>query len=392
MPSRKVASKPDTDFLIIGAGLSGLSLALALLRNPSTVQKRVLLLDRYVTDFPDRTWCFWEKQSGPFDDLVRKRWDRLEILTGDNQVEVDLEPYSYKMISSRDFRKNALAKLGEAENVTLVSANVISTHEQQDLIEVATSSSTYSAPLVFDSRLDTQTLKSYTGLNLLQQFRGWYIETSEPAFDPDVARIMDFRASQDDAVAFFYVLPLSETHALIEYTLFTREAKDDQVFDEALKEYIARTIPGSGYRIVSDEEGIIPMTDYPFRQASPRIHPIGTAGGCTKPSSGYTFTFVQQQTAAIIAQLNEGELPQLKNSRQPGRFLFYDRVLLRILTRYPERGAGIFYRLFDRNNVADVLAFLDNSSSAITEMNLFRTLPIGLFARTAIRELLPRRH
>ena len=49
------------------------------------------------------------------------------------------------------------------------------------------------------------------------------------------------------------------------------------------------------YKIIENEFGVIPMTCYPFeRKNTSKILNIGTSGGWTKPSSGYTFKFIEK--------------------------------------------------------------------------------------------------
>lgn len=388
MPKETPPSEPVTyDITIIGAGLAGLSLTAALLRNPATSHKRILLIDNSPEGYAPRTWCFWERENGPWQHLIEKDWPIAEFFEGKGHLLKDLSPYRYKMISSERFREHVWQEIRNAKNVVFVKADVQHCAEKGACVHVHTDGGSFCSNLLFDSRFDIDALKTYEGHVLLQQFVGHYIETTDPVFDVDTARLMDFRAPQQGAVAFYYVLPLSAHRALVEYTLFTKEAVASTEFENRLHTYLNEHFGHSHYRITSSEEGIIPMTDYPFAQGSKRIIPIGTAGGCSKASSGYTFTFVQQQTAHIIGQLNAGRAPLPYPAIQPARFRYYDSILLRLISRYPERGAGIFFSLFAQNPAADVLRFLDNTSNLAQEFHIFRKLPIALFTRMAWREL-----
>ena len=51
---------------------------------------------------------------------------------------------------------------------------------------------------------------------LWQHFKGWVIETEQPAFDPDLPTMFDFRTPQDGAMRFMYILPSSKHKALCE--------------------------------------------------------------------------------------------------------------------------------------------------------------------------------
>ena len=52
------------DFIIAGAGCAGLSLLYRILQEPALQNKSVLIIDKDTKNSNDRTWCFWEKNSG----------------------------------------------------------------------------------------------------------------------------------------------------------------------------------------------------------------------------------------------------------------------------------------------------------------------------------------
>ena len=94
-------------------------------------------------------------------------------------------------------------------------------------------------------------------------------------------------------------------------------------------------------QILEKEEGIIPMTCYPFeKQNNSRLLFIGTAGGWTKASSGYTFKNIINKTVLLIEFLKkENDLIKFNNK---SRFKFYDLVLIDVLFNYNHLGHKIF--------------------------------------------------
>jgi len=375
------------DLAIVGAGLSGLMLTRALLENPATANKRILLLDKSFTDCPPKTWCFWEKGFGPHQSFVEKEWQTAEFFEGARKLTINLQPYKYKMINGQRFCEEMVEWIAPHGNVTMRQASVESVHAMRDDVSVKTSRDHYTAPMVFDSRYDWPALEKHNGLVLYQQFVGWFIDSETPVFNPHVARLMDFRVEQKDAVAFCYLLPLDAHNALVEYTLFTSKLQPEQLFETALTAYLDTNFRGARLHVKSREKGVIPMTDLAPVQPHPGVIPIGMAGGCTKPSSGYTFHFARQHTNEIIAALNAGQTPA--PFRPPSkRFDFYDRVFLRVLRQHPERGARILFDLFSRNLPEKVLDFMGNGSSLHHEIAIFARMPWSLFLRAAVLELL----
>lgn len=376
--------RSDFDYIIIGAGLSGLSLVLEILNSPVVASKSILILEKSLKNYPNRTWCFWEESGvNTFQHLVHCQWNKAEFILNDRTHVSELSPFNYKMIRSETFRDYAFKKIRNSSNVKLLEADIDSISRLDSKMEVQSSSGKFSADLVFDSRFDINILNSYNGHVFYQQFTGWFIETEKPVFDPEKARLMDFRASQRDEVAFFYVLPEAANKALVEFTLFTQKPRPQNYFKEALKTYISQNF-NTGYHIQNWEYGNIPMTDFPFYPNKNGVIPIGTAGGCSKTSTGYTFTFIQKQVKNIVSSLSEGKVYQMEDR---GRFNLYDRILLNILNSYPEKGADIFFTMFEKNPAEKVLRFLNNESTIPEEINLFSRMPIGLFSKAAVKEL-----
>jgi lycopene beta-cyclase len=226
---------------------------------------------------------------------------------------------------------------------------------------------------------------------LLQHFRGWTVRLAEPVLDPEVAVLMDFSVPQPPrGVAFGYVLPDDASTALVEYTLFSRERWESARYDDALHDYVARRWPGVGAEVTGTEEGAIPMTDAVHaRRAGPGVFRLGTAGGATRPSTGYTFAAMQRQAAGVARALLEGREP-LPPRPYPSRHRWMDAVLLRALDRGYVEGADLFVRLFDRNPPERVLRFLDGATSPGEELRLMRSTPTPAMTRATAGDLLAR--
>ncbi|RYF77455.1 MAG: lycopene cyclase, partial [Chitinophagaceae bacterium] len=184
---------------------------------------------------------------------------------------------------------------------------------------------------------------------------------------------MDFRVSQQQGTTFCYVLPLNDKEALIEYTLFTKELLPKEDYDKELRQYIEQILHLTDYEITETEFGVIPMTNYQFERRQNKIINIGTAGGQTKGSSGYTFYFIQQHSKALVERLLKTGKPFV--AKPPSRFHFYDSILLHILQHNTLPGKQIFSTLFQKNKVQDVLTFLNNESNLAQELKIISSLP-----------------
>ena len=373
------------DYIFCGAGCAGLSLLLRLLDEPLFRDKRILLIDPSPKTDNDRTWCFWERSPGFFEPVVHHRWPVAWFYHPRFSRRMELAPYQYKMVRGIDFYRHCFSVIGERPQVTLLREHVTDIGQDGTTACVKTENGQYEAEYVFSSIPPPRPLLKKKEFFLLQHFRGWLIETDRPAFDPAEARFMDFRPGQQHGTTFVYVLPLSSTRALVEYTLFTRDLLRPEQYEAGLKDYIAEYVDGGAYRVLEEETGIIPMTNHRFSPGSGRVVNLGTAGGQTKASSGFTFQFIQKHSEAILKRLRAGKSPVVDTWSR--RFAFYDSVLLHILYHEKLPGDLVFGRLFEKNKPQEILRFLDNESSLAGELKVIASLPTWPFLKAALRQL-----
>ncbi|MEO7310868.1 MAG: lycopene cyclase family protein [Chitinophagaceae bacterium] len=370
------------DYIILGAGCAGLSLAVRLVESGQFADKKILLCDKQPKNLNDRTWCFWEQEPGYFEGIVHHRYDKLWLKHPQGNLDLDIVPYSYKMIRGIDFYNHCFTILHKAPNVTVMYGEVSGIDTNAGI--VSSGDEQYKAEHIFSSVLLQPPQLHTNQYYLLQHFRGWWVETSEDFFNPGEADMMNFNTSQEHGCTFVYVLPVSKRRALVEYTLFTEQELQPEQYDEGLKTFISQQLHLTDYTIHEVEHGVIPMTNIHFPQQEGKVVFIGTAGGQTKASTGYTFRFIQKQSDAIVAALaGSGKLVLPKTA---ARFMFYDSVLLRVLQEGKQSGADVFYRMFFKNKGRNVLRFLDNESSIGEELEIMNSTKKSVFVRAGITE------
>jgi lycopene beta-cyclase len=375
----------DYDYIIAGSGAAGLSLVVEMIRSASFSTSKILIVDRDVKVNNDRTWCFWEKGEGPFEELVHKSWSSLEVFGSSGQkVLQEIAPYKYKLIRGIDFYEHCLRLVKAETNITFLKGHVSELRNEGDSASLAIGGERYSARYIFSSIPVGEPHVSPHIYLLKQHFKGWFIQTGRDVFDERVATLMDFRTGQSQGTTFFYIMPFSRRSALIEYTLFSAELLKDEEYDLALFKYISERLhlTREEFEISSEEFGVIPMTNFKFEKFRGNIIFIGTAGGQTKGSSGYTFRFIQKSSKEIINNLKNGSFPVA--AHQCARHRFYDSVLLNILTGRKMEGADIFFRLFFRSKMQDVFKFLDNETNLLEDLKLISRLPKSTFTKAAL--------
>ncbi|MEM7658249.1 MAG: lycopene cyclase family protein [Bacteroidota bacterium] len=375
----------DYDYIISGAGAAGLSLAYWLINSP-LADKKILLLDKTPKISNDRTWCFWAKQALPFAACKQLSWGTLAVSYQNERHISDIHPYRYYHTRSEDFYAEILALLATRPNVHLKYEDITEWGSDQGQAWVSTTKGTYTSQWLFNS-LPPSLSSSPAIIRQAQHFIGVHLRTKTKAFDPDCVEFMDFRVPQLDAPCFMYVLPFSADEALLEFTVFSAETFDQAIYHREIQRYLREKYEIQDWEPIELEQGYIPMTNQTFeRKESPRVLNIGSRGGLTKPTTGYTFSPIQKDCQAIVASLLAYDTP-FAIAEKPSRYRFYDRLLLTIMDQEPFRIAPIMSRLFQANSFPRILQFLDEKSSFLQEINMLVRLPWAPFLRAILSPL-----
>lgn len=374
------------DFIIAGGGAAGLSLAYHLVQSPLR-ERSILIVDKDAKNQNDRTWCFWTERPTLFDDIVHRSWSQLRIVGENFTTALDLQPFRYQMLRGIDLYRFARRELAAHGRVEFLQGRVERIEDGEDWASVSVGGQSCAGRWVFDSRFKlSEFAPDPARYHALQQhFTGWEIETEAAAFNPRTATFLDFRTPQQKEARFFYVLPFAERHALVEYVVCTATGQSREEQERALGDYLEGVLGIKAFRILAKEGGASPLTDQPFpRRSGRRIMTIGTAGGRIKPSSGFAFWRIQQDSAAIVQSLlrvgHPFDVPP--DSR---RYRLYDSILLQVMYRHGERIKPIFTALFKKNPIQRVLRFLDETASPWEELLLMGSLPPQMFVRPLLR-------
>ena len=375
------------DYIIIGAGASGLLLADAIGRDNYFSGKKVLLLDKDAKSVNDRTWCFWEKGKGQFESILNRTWDKIYFEGKQISKKTDINPYRYKMIRGIDFYNHYLDRIAHYPNIQFKQEEVLDLSETHASVSVKTIKGSYTGKYVFNSIFNYQMATQQSKYPVLQQhFIGWTIKTEHPVFVPDQVTYMDFSVPQKGNTRFMYVLPFSETTALIEYTLFSKDLLRKEEYEQAIKDYISTKFTMETYEILDTEKGSIPMTCYDFREHhTNRVRYIGTAGGWAKPSTGYTLMSTSKKIPKLIGLLKQGE--PLKKLKLKNKFWYYDLLFLDVLYTDNAKGHQIFEDLFKARSPQMVFKFLDEETNIFEDFTYINSCPKAPFINAFFKRL-----
>lgn len=147
-----------------------------------------------------------------------------------------------------------------------------------------------------------------------------------------------------------YVLPTSTTEALLEYTLFSKDLLSKEAYETEIENYIKK-LGITEYEIIEKEQGNIPMTCFPFwKNNSKNIINIGSAGGWSKASTGYTFKNSVKKSKKLVQFLKTES--NFTKFYKINKFWFYDLLLIDILFQTNEYGSSIFSSMFKNRKSA----------------------------------------
>ena len=349
----------EFDYIIIGGGCAGLSLAYELDLHSKLKDKTLAIVEHRDEYKRDKTWSFWKVSPHNFEDCTIKSWDNFTINIPSHLKHVDCKNMPYQTIDSGLFYQKIIDKIKQNTNIYFF----------KNINEVNTENS-----FIFNSVGDTIDNKS----SLWQHFSGIEIETSKDFFDEKIFNLMDFDCDQKNSVHFFYTLPFSKTKALIETTWISdlnNTSLND--YDIQLKGYIEDKLKIKNYKINYKETGVIPLF-HPNNIKKLNQIEIGTAGGMTRLSTGYTFLNIQEQSKYI--RKNIENIKDTKIFLIERKYKFLDNIFLKVLKKNPERMAQIFYKMFS-GSPNTVINFLSNKSNILEDISIISKMPKWVFLK-----------
>ncbi|SDH35815.1 lycopene cyclase family protein [Winogradskyella thalassocola] len=374
------------DYIILGAGASGLLLAYRMSQDLFFDDKSILIIDQTKDKGNDRTWCFWEEGIGEWDDLLVKTWSNIYFGSDAFSKTISISPFHYKMIRSEVFYGSLWKSINSKSNFSFIEEEVDSFSELKTGVEVVTKSENYLGSKLFNSIPDPEVYKLQNRYPLMHQhFVGWFVKTKADSFDDSEATFMDFSVPQKGNTRFMYVLPIDKKTALFEYTLFSKELLELSDYEDSIKNYL-KNKNILDYEIVEKEKGVIPMTSFKFNDLnSEHILNIGTAGGWTKASTGYTFMNTSKKTKDLVSFLKkDGDLSKFDRAT---KYRFYDLIFLDVLANHNHEGAALFSSMFKKADVKTIFKFLDEDSTFLEDLRIILSVPPKRFIQAFLKRL-----
>jgi len=353
----------DFNYIIIGGGCAGLSLAYELEIHKKLDNKTLAIIEPRSEYKKDKTWSFWKVTPHNFDDCVRKHWRNFSINIPTKTKHLQCNNYPYQSIDSGLFYKKIIKRLKENKNISFY----------KNINEISVKNS-----FIFNS---VPSLKM-DNTSLWQHFCGVEIETKNNLFDDEIINLMDFDCDQRDSVHFFYTLPYTKNKALVETTWLSKINDNSQKdYDIQIKDYIKNHLKLKDYKITYKEEGAIPLFYPPNSKDINKIN-IGAAGGMTRLSTGYTFLNIQEHSKYI--QENIENIATLKVFKISKKYQFLDKIFLKVIEKHPEKMPNIFFKMFN-GSPNTVIKFLSNKSNFLEDLSMILKMPKWTFIKALLK-------
>jgi len=353
----------EFDYIIIGGGCAGLSLAYELEIHKKFENKTLAIIEPRLEYKKDKTWSFWKVIPHNFDDCVKKNWQNFSINVPAKTKHLECSNYPYQSIDSGLFYKKIIKKLKENKNIIFY----------KDVKEISLNNS-----FIFNSVSSIKT----DNANLWQHFCGVEIETKNNFFDDKIINLMDFDCEQRNSVHFFYTLPYAKNKALVETTWISRMNDSSQKnYNVQIKDYIEKHLNIKDYKITYKEEGAIPLF-YPSKNNDLNKMNIGTAGGMTRLSTGYTFLNIQEHSEYI--RKNIKNITNTKIFEIDKKYQFLDKIFLKVLEKNPEKMPNIFFKMFN-SPPKTVIKFLSNKSNFLENLSIILKMPKWIFVKALFK-------
>ncbi|NCU61768.1 MAG: hypothetical protein EBW89_01110 [Candidatus Fonsibacter ubiquis] len=367
------------DYIIVGAGCSGLSLAYEMNVKNLFNDKTCAIIDKRKEFNRDKIWSYWNIYEHSFYDCLINKWDKFCVKKNQNEIILDCENFQYQSIDSQKFYKKILDNLNSNKNIKLIlNKSVDKIYENKDEAIVQCSDEIFRTDIIFNSSLDNKTTKES---ELFQHFYGCEVVFDENVNLPEYPIIMDFNCNQDSWVHFFYTLPMGKNKIFIENTWISNEKSF--AFERYIAEinyYIQNNLNyKKKYKTNYSEIGSIPMFHFKNNVKYKKLINIGTAGNLTRKSTGYTFLNIQKSVKQIAINISKKQ--NIKESSVSLKYNYLDDIFIKVLLEKKGSMYEVFFDLFKKNKTKDIVKFLSNTSNWFEDLRIILSMPKLIFIK-----------
>ena len=303
--------------------------------------------------------------------------------------------WNYHYVPSIRFYEKVEEQLAENPNITLLkdarvseakpNENCIALRLESGLSGATVESRKVTAGQIVDTRIPENV--DVASAVLKQVFFGLEVRLESPHRFDDVARVMDDMRVDNEGFMFDYVLPLDSHSLLVEFTRFATELLPPESLRLDALESVRRVCGDSGFQIVREESGVIPMgLSDSVVPTDPRWIYTGLGAGAARPSTGYAFTRIQRWAEICAAGILKDGKGQGFPPDRP-LLTWMDKVFLRTIASNPALAPQLFMSLAGKVSADRLLRFLTDRPGMQDLLAVMLALPKLPLIRCALAEL-----
>ena len=356
--------KKKVDIIIIGAGLSGLTLANKISEKS---KKSILLTEKKKKFTHDKNWCFWNTPKNLFTKKFDTAWDSIRIKVDKNEIIHKTNNIKYLHVKSSTFYKYMTKRLAENKKVKILNGkeiNEIIIKKKKN--EVIIDKHKYECEYLFDSR--NSLIKKKDGL--FQHFAGYEVIFHKNVLNKKQVTFMDFQ-SFVNGINFMYILPFTTKKALFESTYFSPKTYSRSRYKNNIIKYLNKNFPNIKYKINFKEQGVLPMFNQNVRQQF-NYFPIGIPGNWMKSSTGYSFQNCFYYSDLIVKRILNNKKITIKRNKLIN---FLDEVFCSLIIKNPKALKKFFLYFFKKNNLMLIVKFLNGNINFLQLLRVIIILP-----------------
>ena len=172
----KSTKKIDFDIVIIGAGLSGLSLAIEIIKRTKFT---VLLLEKKRKLQKDKNWCFWNYPKNIFTTKYNNSWENIKIFANREEILKSDGCFKYLRLSSDKFYDLSFKLLKNNKNCKIkFNSKIKKISEKNDFVKILVNDKTVTCNILFNS-----IPKPIISNELKQHFLGLEVTSNKKVFN-----------------------------------------------------------------------------------------------------------------------------------------------------------------------------------------------------------------
>lgn len=373
----------NVDIIIRGAGLSGISLLLALIEQGYSGS--VLVVEKRAEPETQKTWCFWgeENISSSLHHLIKRRWFSWSF-SGDGQEYhhcTQSSEHAYCCLQAEDFYQYAFEKLKglptiewlwntDSELIDTVDANA-------NNVELALKGRRVSASFGFDSACG---ISLPEGNTINQYFVGAWVKTSPQSFNAKKVALMSNMTADESCFEFTYILPFNSDYALIELTRFSMRDESLADMQSACEDIVNSGDYGNDVVIKKWEKGVLPMDTRIAPVKVGNWNCIGARGSMIRASSGYAFLTIQrwaQKTAQSLCSENKLSLAKPISPI----YSALDFLFLKVMRKNMALSPTLFSSMAKNVNAVVFARFMTEKATFSDVLSIIKAMPIRPFVK-----------